>query len=107
MIGNYFVLRTSTINIVSTDSFLVEICADKELNDTKYIRAHGRRQRGSGGGAWPAWIFIHDTDKAERGLMVLFFVLVFRCPPPLENFLPMPLSEPIIIIFIISQLKYP
>jgi len=35
------------------------------------------------------WIFIHDTDKVERGLLVLSFVLSFSVAPlpPLENFL--------------------
>jgi len=43
---------------------------------------------GSGGQEPPPWIFIHDTDKVEGSLIVLFFGLVFfRCtPPPLENF---------------------
>jgi len=26
-------------------------------------------------GSWPPWIFIHDTDKVEGGLMILFFGL--------------------------------
>jgi len=44
---------------------------------------------GGQGGATAPWIFIHDTDKVEEGLMVLFSVLFFRCPPPLiEIFLP-------------------
>jgi len=34
---------------------------------------------------------LHDTDKAERGLMVLFFGLVFVAPL-LKNFLPTPLA---------------
>jgi len=33
-------------------------------------------------GLWPPWIFIHSTDKVERGLMVLFFGLVFPIGPP-------------------------
>jgi len=37
--------------------------------------------RGEQGGAPPSWIFIHDTDNVERGLMVLFFGLVFSLPP--------------------------
>jgi len=37
------------------------------------------------------WIFIHGSDNAEEGLMVLFFGLVFSVgPPPLEIFLPTP-----------------
>jgi len=28
------------------------------------------------------WIFIHDTDKVEGDLMVLFFGLVFSVSPP-------------------------
>jgi len=34
---------------------------------------------GQAGGV-PPWVFIHDTDKVERGLMVLFFCLVFPLP---------------------------
>jgi len=40
----------------------------------------------------PPWIFIHDTDKVELGLMVLSFNLVF-VPPPLKIFLPAPFYE--------------
>jgi len=29
------------------------------------------------GGCAPPWIFIHNTDKVEGSLMVLFFGLVF------------------------------
>jgi len=38
---------------------------------------------GSGrqGEAVPPWIFINGTDKAEGGLMVLFFGLVFTVGP--------------------------
>jgi len=36
----------------------------------------------SAGVVAPFWIFIHDTDKVEGGLMVLFF----RCAPPPGNF---------------------
>jgi len=43
-------------------------------------------------GRGPPWIFKHGTDKAEGGLMVLFFDLVFFVGPPQENFLPTPLS---------------
>jgi len=32
-------------------------------------------------GTWPPWIFIHDTDKVEGDLMVLFFCLDFSIPP--------------------------
>jgi len=32
--------------------------------------SHGRRQKGA---APPPWIFIHDTDKIEGSLMMLFF----------------------------------
>jgi len=35
----------------------------------------------------PPWILIYDTDKAEGGLMVLFFGLVFSVGPPVEIFL--------------------
>jgi len=43
-------------------------------------------------GPWP-WIFILGTGKVEGGFTVLFLGLVFSVapPPPLENFLPMPL----------------
>jgi len=38
-------------------------------------------------GAVAPWIFIHGTDKVERGSMVLFFGLVFFfSPPPPGNF---------------------
>jgi len=48
---------------------------------------------GSGwqGGVWSHWIFIHDTDKAEGGLIVLFFDLVFSVALLLKIFLPTPL----------------
>jgi len=46
---------------------------------------HERLQREQGVGRA---LFIHDIDKVEGGLIVLFFGLVFfRCTPP-ENFLP-------------------
>jgi len=32
------------------------------------------------------WIFIHGTDKVEKGLMVLFFGLRFSVSPPLDIF---------------------
>jgi len=47
--------------------------------------AHERRQRGSGRPC-PPWIFIHGTDKLEKGLMVLFFGLIFSVTPNSENF---------------------
>jgi len=40
-------------------------------------------------GPWPPWIYIDGTDKVERGLMVLFFGLVFTVGLP-GNFLPTP-----------------
>jgi len=40
----------------------------------------------------PSWIFIHDTDKVEGGLMVLIFGLVFSVGPPGNFFLPTPLN---------------
>jgi len=43
-----------------------------------YNSIHGRRQ--------PPWIFIHGTDRAEGGLMVLFFGLVFSVGLPPGNF---------------------
>jgi len=57
--------------------------------DNYSIGKHGYRQRGAGRGA--PWIFIHNTDKAEGGLMVLFLVLFFHCCP-LEIFLLTPLE---------------
>jgi len=52
---------------------------------------HGRRQRGVRGCG--PWIFILDTDKAERGLMVLLYGLVFSVDLHLlEIFLPTPLA---------------
>jgi len=42
-------------------------------------------------GAVPPWIFVHDTDKVEGGLMVLCVSLVFSVAP-LEIFLPTPLT---------------
>jgi len=44
------------------------------------VHKHGRRQRGQGG-CDPLWIFLYNTDKAEGGLMVLFFGLVFPVAP--------------------------
>jgi len=44
----------------------------------------GVGREGQGSSAFP-WIFIHDTDKVEGGLMVLFFDLVFLLPPPPRN----------------------
>jgi len=38
------------------------------------------------GGSCPPWIVMHDADKVERGLMVLFFSLVFSVVPPPGNF---------------------
>jgi len=43
-------------------------------------RGGGMEERG------PSWIFIHDSDKEERGLMVLFFSLVFSLPAPWKFF---------------------
>jgi len=45
-----------------------------------------------GRGAVAPWIFIHDTDKAEEDLMVLFFDLVFSVAPLPGIFLPTPLK---------------
>jgi len=42
---------------------------------------------GSGVPRPPPWIFRHDTDKVEGGLMVLYFGLIFSVAPlPLEIF---------------------
>jgi len=59
-------------------------------------RSHGSRQRGT------PWIFVHDTDKAEGGLMVLFFGLVFYRRPLLEIFLPMPLDAGYLIATVLA-----
>jgi len=51
---------------------------------------------GVGRGAWPPWIYIHDTDIVHRGLTVLFFGLfllffgLFSVALLLEIFLPTP-----------------
>jgi len=45
------------------------------------MNIYERRQRGAWGAVTP-WIFIHDTDKVEIGLMVLFFGLVFSVALP-------------------------
>jgi len=37
---------------------------------------------GGARGSWPSWIFIHDTNKVEEGLIVLFFGLVFSVALP-------------------------
>jgi len=43
-------------------------------------------------GPWPSWIFIDGTDKVEKGLMMIFFGLVFTVTVlPLEIFLPTPM----------------
>jgi len=56
-------------------------------NVTAWASAAGAKSRGP-----PAtWIFIHGTDNAEGGLIVLFFGLVFSVaspPPPFGNFSP-------------------
>jgi len=46
----------------------------------------GGRERG------PSWVFIHNPDKVEGGLMELFFGLDFFVGPLLEIFLPTPLE---------------
>jgi len=38
------------------------------------VGSEGEERQGE---PYPYWIFIHDTDKAEGSLMVLFFALVF------------------------------
>jgi len=42
----------------------------------------------------PSWIFIHDTDKVEGGLTMLFFGLVSSVGPP-ESFYANALAEDI------------
>jgi len=51
-------------------------------------------------GRAPPWIFIHDSDKVERGLKVLFLILFFPLPPP-EMFLPTP-----VIVIIKNNYKF-
>jgi len=46
------------------------------------LLTYGRRQWGAEGGRAPSWVFIHGIDKVERGLIVLFFGLVFSIAPP-------------------------
>jgi len=41
---------------------------------------------GGKGGPCPPWIFTHVADKVVRGLMVLFFGLVFSVDPLPGNF---------------------
>jgi len=43
----------------------------------------GSEEQGARGlpGSRPSWIFIHDIDKVEGGLMVHFFGLFFRWSP--------------------------
>jgi len=53
-------------------------------------------------GAVPLWIFLHDTDKVEGGLMVLFSAfVVFSVAFPLEIFMPTPL----LLSWLISQVR--
>jgi len=40
------------------------------------------------GGCVLNWIFIHGTNIADRGLIVLFFGLFSVAPPPPRNFSP-------------------
>jgi len=62
---------------------------------------------GNGGqeGRAPTWIFIHDTDIAHRGLIVLFSVF-FRCSPPLEIFMPTHLIAMFIAFCSVILFKY-
>jgi len=70
------------------DNFVHALCSWKIFRGTQIVdRKHGRWQRGP----CPTWIFIHDTDKVKKGLMVYFSVLFFPLPP-LENFLPTSLA---------------
>jgi len=46
------------------------------------------------GGPRPPWIFKHNTDEVEGGLMVLFFGLVFSVAPSWKFFLPTTLHAP-------------
>jgi len=58
--------------------------------------------RGGAGGIVPPWIFVHDTDKVEGGLMVLFFSRFYSVNPPSppEIFLPTPLKLLLMIILL-------
>jgi len=51
------------------------------------VSREGRR------GAVPPWIFIHDTDKVEGGLMVLLFGLIFFLVYPWKFFFRRPCKQ--------------
>jgi len=53
---------------------------------SKWPWTSARSASGHGRQPWSPWIFIHDTDKLEGGLMVLFLVLFFPLPFPPEFF---------------------
>jgi len=67
-----------------------------------YIAGSGGRARSvcerwqlGTGMPWPTWIFMHNNNKVEGGLMVLFFgFLLFFFVAPLETFLSTPLHLP-------------
>jgi len=48
----------------------------------------------------PPRIFIHDTDKVEGGLVVLFFALFFPLAPLPEMFLPTLLTPFLFMLFL-------
>jgi len=72
-----------------SDSGSPTLVAEMHIIQIKTFWAHGRRQRGAGRAVAP-WIFIHGTDIIDRGLIMLFFRLFYRCHP-MEIFLPTPL----------------
>jgi len=62
--------------MVKSDGFLLYTQHSPNFLEPFCDREHdGRRQRGQKR-LCPLWIFMHDTDKVEGGLMVLFFGLV-------------------------------
>jgi len=72
------------------------ICMKRQKrNGVKYVSLFvcSQSNMGVGRGAVPPRVFLHDTDKAEGNLMVLFFGLVFLLLPSMEIFLPMPLQS--------------
>jgi len=63
----------------------------------------GNRGQGSRG---PSWIFIYDTDKLERGgLMVLFFGFVFFVGSPRKFFYRRPCPKTIFASYGYDQVR--
>jgi len=49
---------------------IISRIAQPPCHPSPMAMAHGRRQQGG-----PSWIFIHGTDKVDRGFIALFFGL--------------------------------